>query len=188
MSKKQYGLVLVVAMVAGLVGGVVSSWFLGGTPVFALKAPQPAKILQAERFQVVDRNGNIRAELGMMLDGTVSLLLADRTGKSSIHLFVLPNGDSSLALHDQAEKVRAILALADGEPGLSLFDKDDKIRTTLSLNNGDPALELFDKNRIPRAVLGSTDLDVTRTGSTEKRAVSSLVLSDKDRKVLWAAP
>lgn len=62
MNKKQYGLLLMVAVVAGLVGGVVSSWFLMGSPVFAQKAPEHEKVLQAERFEVVDQAGKGRAE------------------------------------------------------------------------------------------------------------------------------
>ena len=48
MSKKQYRVLLLVAAVAGLVGGVVSSWFLVGSLIFARKAPQPEKVLQAK--------------------------------------------------------------------------------------------------------------------------------------------
>ena len=39
-----------------------------------------------------------------------------------------------------------------------------------------------------RAELGATSLEVTRTGTVEKRAESSLVLFDKEGKVLWEAP
>jgi len=39
-----------------------------------------------------------------------------------------------------------------------------------------------------RAVLGTADLVTTRTGAETKTAESSLVLFDKDSKVLWEAP
>jgi L-asparaginase II len=44
-----------------------------------------------------------------------------------------------------------------------------------------------EKERI-RAVLGHTNLEITRTGSVEQRSASSLVLFDKDGKVMWTAP
>ena len=39
-----------------------------------------------------------------------------------------------------------------------------------------------------RAVLGQVGLVSTRTGSTERTAESSLVLFDRENKVLWSAP
>ena len=39
-----------------------------------------------------------------------------------------------------------------------------------------------------RAVLGSTVLETTQTGAVEKRPPSSLVLFDKNGKVIWSAP
>src|SRR5712692_8737214 len=229
MSKKQYGVVLVVAVVAGLVGSVVSSWFLMGSPVFAQKAPQHEKVLQAEKFEVVDRDGKLRAVLGTDPSGSVNLLLYDRAGKQGAGQFgMLPNGNSGLLLYDQAGKIRATLQLLDGEPsldlsgkdekprvqlfttdgeprlrlldqagklraalgifdgepGLSFLDKEGKQRVMLFTTDGEPRLELLDKNEEIRAILGYTELAL-RTGSTEKRAVSSLVLLDKDGKVLW---
>ncbi|MCH7805435.1 MAG: hypothetical protein IH937_15310 [Acidobacteria bacterium] len=46
----------------------------------------------------------------------------------------------------------------------------------------------MDEDGNNRAVLGSTELKITRTGSTEIRAPSSLVLFDEEGKVLWSAP
>ena len=40
----------------------------------------------------------------------------------------------------------------------------------------------------PRAVLGSTSLELIKTGTIEKRPESSLVLFDKDGKVIWQTP
>jgi hypothetical protein len=61
---------------------------------------------------------------------------------------------------------------------------------TLQLRNGPTgaAVQLLDNQEHPRAVLGNTSLETTRTGSIESRPLSSLVLFDKDGKVLWNAP
>jgi len=144
MNTKRDVLMVIVALAAGLVGGVVSSWFLMGAPVFAQKAPQPEKVLQAERFEVVDQAGKLRAALGTASDGSPSLTLADQAGKS-----------------------RATLGIAsDGSPGLQLYDQAGQLR----------------------AALGWTQLEAIGTGETVNRAVSSLVLSDKNGKVIWQAP
>lgn len=63
-------------------------------------------------------------------------------------------------------------------------------RAILELRN-DPsgaAVSLWDDLDTTRAILGNTSLVTTRTGSVEKRPLSSLVLFDKDGKVLWNAP
>jgi len=54
--------------------------------------------------------------------------------------------------------------------------------------DGAPAILLFDENGTTRADLGSTSLEITRTGVIEKRPESSLVLFDKASKVIWSAP
>ena len=60
----------------------------------------------------------------------------------------------------------------------------------LQLTNGPdgPAVQLWDNLKIVRAVFGNTRLNPIRSGSVETRALSSLVLFDKDGQVLWQAP
>jgi hypothetical protein len=43
MNTKRDVLMVIVALAAGLVGGVVSSWFLMGAPVFAQRHPNPKR-------------------------------------------------------------------------------------------------------------------------------------------------
>jgi len=65
MDKKQYTLTVTLAVVAGLVGGVVSSWLFVGTPVFAQKT-EVAWVIKANRFTVVDEDGKERAALTLL--------------------------------------------------------------------------------------------------------------------------
>src|SRR3989442_7501235 len=81
MGKKQYLLTVVLAVVAGFVGGVGSSWFLMGAPVFAQKTPESAKVIQAEKFEVVDKDGKVRARLNSSGVG-----IADQDGKLRVTL------------------------------------------------------------------------------------------------------
>lgn len=50
------------------------------------------------------------------------------------------------------------------------------------------SLVLYDKDVRERAVLGRTGVETIKTGTVEQRAESSLILFDKDGKVLWQAP
>src|SRR5262245_32741615 len=101
MSNKQYGIVLVVAVVAGLMGGVVSSWFLMGTPVFAQKAPQPLKVVRAEMFELVDKNAIPLARLGLNSSGGPSLSLLSKDGKSLAVLGLFDGVELALSFLDK---------------------------------------------------------------------------------------
>jgi hypothetical protein len=72
---------------------------------------------------------------------------------------------------------------------LRIFSEDRKRRTTLSIPpDGSASLELYDKEGNKRAVLGSISLESSRTETVTKIAESSLVLFDKEGKVIFNAP
>jgi hypothetical protein len=77
-------------------------------------------------------------------------------------------------------------AFGDISPGiLSISDLSGRTRVSIDAS---PSVQLFDESGKHRATLGSESLVTTRTGSIEKRAPSSLVLFDKEGKVMWSAP
>ena len=142
MKSRQTVLTVAAALVAGLVGGVVSSWFLMGASVSAEPAPQPAQLLRAERVEIVDKDRKVRAVFGMGDDGEPTLRLFDKEGNGNTMLLPL-----ALALVGQEGKPRLVLRLHNGEPYLGLLDKDQKLRAILGLNNGEPTLRLADTDR-----------------------------------------
>lgn len=167
MTKKQCSLMLVLALVAGLVGGVVSGQFLVGQNAFAEKEPKPTKIISAERFFLMDEDGRPRATLGTTAEG-VSLVFMDESGnvRSSITpgglmvldskgkpriMLVLKDDDTvRLELYDETEKRSAILMLTEnGFPGLKLTDDNEKSSALLGLGpQGDAFLELEQKGKV----------------------------------------
>lgn len=77
----------------------------------------------------------------------------------------------------------------DGETTLKMYGSQLKDRIELDgPTNSNPSLHLFDTDGNLRASLGSTSLEVTRTGAEETTAPSSLTFFDKKGKVLWQAP
>jgi hypothetical protein len=98
--------------------------------------------------------------------------------------------DSSLASMAAREaRYRLSLGLEGGWPTLQFMDGGGEYRTIMDLGpDGSPSLEFRDRKGTARAVLGTAGLRTVRTGSTERTAESSLVLFDKDGKVLWRAP
>jgi hypothetical protein len=84
MNRKPQGTSIVLGLIAGLAGGVVSSLFLVGTPVFAEKAFQEPKVIKAEKFEIIDKNGRLRGEFGLRSDGTPILRLYDEDGNPRV--------------------------------------------------------------------------------------------------------
>lgn len=81
-----------------------------------------------------------------------------------------------------------LTAHSDSSSSLSL---GPKIPGGISLDvqkDGSPSLTLSDSTGRARAVLGEVELVTERTGKTDKLPPSSLVLFDKDGKVIWRAP
>jgi hypothetical protein len=99
--------------------------------------------------------------------------------------------------------LRAGLSVINGVPGLNLFGKDPKEQASLDFEAPGPRLflsdasgtvdlekgnfEISDKQGF-RTTIGSTELETPRTGETHKTSAASVVLFDKDSKVLWSAP
>lgn len=174
--------------------------------------PKPPKVVEADEYLLRDRKGNVRAMLGFRegapllsfydeeqtlriglgftTDGLPTVSILSKSGNIRSSLTVLANDTTALHLYDRTEKARAVLAVgADGTPSFSLFGKDKDGSVVLGVDNGGVSgVTLSDRRGIARAVLGSISLETGRTGVVEKRPESSLVLFDKDGKLVWSAP
>lgn len=195
-------LVAVVVLVA-----VVGAVYLAGKA----KATAP-KVLRAQAFELLDatgkvrgalsfgqngspmlalrdKNGQLRARLSMTFGGP-SVDLADEKGKMRASLVLRPDGSPELWLADEKGEGRAVLEVGpNGRPSLGLFDERGNGRAVLGLfPDGRPTLQLLDDQGKSGASLGAMELVTTRTGAMEKRAESSLVLLDKEGKVMWKVP
>jgi len=84
---------------------------------------------------------------------------------------------------DNEKNPRISLSLYEGKPELSVFDNQE---TRVQVN--EEGVIVRDESARSRAVLGTTELKHSDTGSTEIRAPSSLVLFDEEGKVVWSAP
>lgn len=126
-----------------------------------------AKMVEAERFLVRDATGKPRATLGLLPDGSPSLNLIDKDGNIRMAVGMKPEGSPSINLYDKTQTNRAVLA---------------------TLPDGSPALVLFNKAGETQALLGSSFPMRIHPEDIETRPASSLVLFDKDGKVIWKAP
>lgn len=190
---------------AVLVGvGLIAAVGVGAPP---LRSAAIVPTIRAKAFVVVDDAGVGRALLGTAGDQTMLglfdkagkpraglatfgdeavLTLSDKAGKDRVVLGAV--GDAaSLKFADKAGNPRAVLG-AGGDGALLGLSDVGVVRAVLSTTGDNAGLALSDKAGNPRALLGNTQLTLERTGSTEHRPVSSLVLLRENGKVLWEAP
>jgi hypothetical protein len=166
-------------LVAGLVGGALSSWLFGAAPVFAqkLQTPSVPKVIRAERVELLDKRGVVRAVLEVLADGSPQLRLGPELAASdatqqviamtndqifvkqplgSIHLGSWPWGSSGLAI------MYPNCCMVDiGPKTLTFKDGAGEDRLKLAM---DPAKEfagiaLYDRGAKARALLTATGGD-----------------------------
>lgn len=148
MTKKDYWPMLVVAVVAGFMGGALSGHFFAGDLVNAKNVPPQPKVIEATGFQVVDMNGKPRAHLGTLPDGSkTSLSIGYEEGEPRAVLSTLPDGSIALALVGPDGKSTSLSWDAGGRMGLMLLDKNRNMRGQVFLGpDGSPLFIFQDKN------------------------------------------
>ncbi len=124
MEGKRFAVLVGAVVLAGALGGAASNLFVAGR--FAFADPQrPAKIVRAEKIELVDADGRARAWLEIDADGNPGLFLA-REGCILASFSLIGNGKPRLDFGDNCS-VRALLKVDDrGNPSLTLFDRDHK--------------------------------------------------------------
>jgi hypothetical protein len=180
MGKKPYVVTLILALVAGVIGGALSSkilWRKAQTP----DDSELKKVIVANEIHLVDHQGKARWVLAFSKDGEPSVTFVNKDGWAPMAMGVNRNGFPFFNMILQPRK--------GGGPSLTLMDGRMKNRAVLGLwEDGDPYLTLLDRNGQIRATLGSTVLRDSLTGSSVRRPCSSLVLFDEKGKIIWSAP
>ena len=191
MNKKQFSLLLMLSLLAGLVGGMLTSQFFLGTPVLAEKKVGAQNVIVAEEFRLVDKEDKILSTWGMYAGGPGIVLFGKNGQFRAVFSLTSPDEGPILTFADNKGNHRATVGLgAERQPYVTLRDQTGNERISLSLDDdGDPYLALYDQAENERAVLGTMDsTKLKRTGTIEKRSVSSLVLLGKDGQITWKTP
>jgi hypothetical protein len=185
MDNRQYGGLLLVTAFTGLIGGIGVNWSLMGALGWAQKTCEQTPVVRAERFEVVDKDGKLRATLGIGAEGATGLVLpdglvlTDKNGQPRASLGLAADGAPGLMLYDPGLRYRVALDVApDGAPALALAGKEGRTRAELILpTEGGPGLVLYDPGLHPRMTL-----DVSADGTP------SVLLVGKDGTVLRKIP
>ena len=159
MRRKQLVFVLLVGLISGFLGGVLSIRFL--LPPNVLAQDEPQKVITAERFVLKDDQGRMRAELVMTFADSPVLRFYDAEGETQTIV-----GEGVIAVYRDGILGEGSIFIDGGDtPGITIADEEG-----------------FE------AILGITSTVNTRTGRTNQTSAASLILFGKDRKVIWSAP
>jgi len=116
--------------------------------------------VEAERFNLIDGQGNLRAALAMGPDGSARLSFHDADAPTARVMLGLNQGNPSLTFADSVGRPRIVLsAAADGSASLGFRGKERTFPgASLSvLPSGAVALVLYDAGGKARAGLGVED-------------------------------
>ena len=93
-------------------------------------------------------------------------------------------------LVDDQGKIFAVLAVSSAlkEPYFIINGKDGKQRVILDLDDGNPRMILKDSEAQTRLILGTSEVTSRFKGTIEKRPPSSLVMFNKEGRLIWSAP
>jgi len=119
MNRKQYLFTLLLALLSGLIGGVLSIWFLMPPSVLVQDAPQ--KVITAENFQLVDKHGKVRGEFGVRDYAAALQAVTDIELKFTGDLLV----PGLRLFSEDGQRTLALLSLTGDSPFLRLMDDTD---------------------------------------------------------------
>ena len=211
MTARQFRTLVVLTVIAGFLGGAASDLLFRGVPVLAQEALDSQAVVKARSFQVVDDQGKVQAQFGMLpgkdvggSDGSFvpSLALYDADSRPRSVFYLAADGSPDLVLLDSTGEPRVSLGLAaDGSPGLALLDSTGELRAGLAvLDDYGPSLALLDSAGEPRVSLGLVadgNPGLTLRDSAGKLRAGlavlddygpSLTLLDSAGKLLWSTP
>ncbi len=109
MSRRQFVVLAMITMVSGLIGGALSNRIFSSSPAFAQGEAIPEKCIQAESFQLVDANGNVRAELCISPEGMPGLALIDENYVTRARFSLTGGGKPAMSFMDEGRRVKARL-------------------------------------------------------------------------------
>lgn len=132
---------LFMLVAAGLVGGLCAS--LLQSPARAQEEPAIAGTLRAQRFELVDDTGTVRASLGSA-GGVTELRMIGHDDNTNATIRIRKDGSAALSFHDAKQQSRIVLGIgAGGVGGLAFADGDGKSRMALGTDKaGAPAVSL----------------------------------------------
>ncbi len=148
------------------------------------KSSKVAKVIEAEKFVLREKNGNERGSLEVV-GGVAALILLDQNEIPKAMLMA-DKGIASLGLTHN-NKVRLLLTSEDGEPALHFYDSDKKKRLALGVRKkGSAGLQFINKDEKPLITIsewdGTARIGLIRRGA--KESTLAFIESDGSERIV----
>lgn len=128
MSRLQLVLCFGFAILLGMAGGIIAVTWLPEKSAYAEKIAPHAKVIQAGRFELVDKGGHEHASLGFGPDGNPSMVLFDVDHNVRVVVEMMAEGNARMFFSDQEGKIRSVIGTdKDGSPVLQLKGPDRQV-------------------------------------------------------------
>ena len=212
MTKQKRSLTVVMALLAGIVGGIISNQIFGCA--FAEKKASHQNVIRAQRFEVIDENGKLKAVM-QSKEGAGSLGFYDEMDVSRVVLGVVENG-ASLSIRGPKLKSGVVLNASEAfcsmiikkndtainfhadekERMISFFEPESKERLLLGIQEETPYIGFADSSQNRRLSLGLSPFDqsgiiamIDENGNgLMSLQENDLSFFDKDFNDIWSAP
>lgn len=119
-------LLLLLSLASGLVGGILANFLILGSSVVAQPTPaETPQVISAQKFQLIDGKGRIRAILDLSDQGQPYFQLKDEFDTDRVWIGI--SSDTGVAVHDLDGKTRLVLSVdEEGKPALVLRDRQQR--------------------------------------------------------------
>jgi len=171
MKNRQNWLYAMLALTGGIIGGTIAAEL---APTVAMAARQMHTV-RAQKFELVDNQGNQRGVMEVTSRGTADLSLMDGSGRDRGEFRVSKDGSAQVAFYDQDGNRRvAVGAAGTGRNGVGIYSANGRQIASLSVaeDSNESNLTLYD----PMTGRARVGLGVTTSG-----APALVLFDDKGR-------
>jgi hypothetical protein len=164
-------------------GGVAILVLLSAVILMGQAAPS-SRVVEAERFILKDSEGNVRGWMGTIGRGS-ELSLGNVNAQPMMRLIV--STDASDLHFFGSRKSGLNLGVDSGDPDISLMGAEGNDGARITFGRDGPALTLRDAKGFSTTV-GANQLENPATSGAHASSAASIVLLDKDKRVIWRTP
>jgi hypothetical protein len=159
--------------------------FLAVGAVVLMGVGKPAsEVVEAQKFVLKDADGNIRAWLGVFGEGS-ELVLGNKNKQPKMTLKV---SDDASDLHFQGSQNSGMnLGLDFSTPAIAMVGANGSGQASLACSKFGPALSVEDAKKFS-TIVGTSQASTSTAGKPHQDSAASVVLLDKDKKIIWQTP
>lgn len=166
-----------------LQGALLGTLIVFSTIILMGQAAPSPRILEAQKFVLKDGNGNVRGWMGVIGNGS-ELNLGNANQHPMISLEVSNDAGD---LHFYGSRRSGMnLGINSGHPSVSIVGADGVGSTGIAFGTNGPSVRLEDANGFA-TVIGSWQIE-NADRQAQQTTAASLVLLDRNKKVLWKTP